>query len=144
MMRAHRFALEHALGRPLGVGMHALHTCDNPACVRYDEPGTYEINGVSRLRFGHLWEGTIQDNAADRTAKGHDTFGERNGSFLHPERVACGSAKPNAILTEDRVREIRAVAAAGDDYIAFANKYGITSRKYVYRIVRRECWKHVA
>ena len=51
---AHRLALESALGRPLGSGMEACHSCDNPPCCNP----------------AHLFEGTHQDNVRDMAAKG--------------------------------------------------------------------------
>lgn len=59
---AHRFAWELANG-PIPVGLQVLHRCDNPACVR----------------VGHLFVGTIADNMADKTTKGRQARGERNG-----------------------------------------------------------------
>lgn len=57
---AHRWSLEHALGRPLGAGMEALHRCDTPPCVNPS----------------HLREGTRQENVDDavnrlRAARGN-------------------------------------------------------------------------
>lgn len=62
-----------------------LHTCDTPACVNVE----------------HLWEGTVADNNADRAAKGRS--------------APCGGAdNPAAVLTEQRVSEIRRrLAGAG-------------------------------
>jgi hypothetical protein len=48
-----REVLENKLGRPLLPGMFACHTCDYPPCINPD----------------HLWEGTMQDNIADRDRK---------------------------------------------------------------------------
>lgn len=52
-VRAHRYALELVLGRPIGPGLIACHHCDNPPCVRPD----------------HLYEGTYQRNAQDTVAR---------------------------------------------------------------------------
>lgn len=53
---AHRFALEHRLGRSLAPGMVARHRCDNPPCCNPD----------------HLAEGTVSDNALDAFTAGHN------------------------------------------------------------------------
>lgn len=60
---AHRLALEKKLGRPIGQGMMAMHSCDNPACVNPD----------------HLSEGSNSDNMMDASRKGRIARGERNG-----------------------------------------------------------------
>ena len=61
---AHRVAWEQANG-PIPDGMHVLHRCDNPACIRID----------------HLFLGSHADNMADRNAKGRQARqpGESNG-----------------------------------------------------------------
>jgi len=61
--RANRFFLEKKLGRPLGAGMWALHTCDEPGCVNPE----------------HLWEGTRDDNREDMLEKGREARGESHG-----------------------------------------------------------------
>jgi hypothetical protein len=53
-VKAHRFALELKLGRPLDEDMFACHTCDNPPCVNPD----------------HLFEGSAKDNVEDMLSKG--------------------------------------------------------------------------
>jgi hypothetical protein len=136
---AHKFALEQALGRPLAAGMQALHTCDNRACCRNDDVGFYEVNGVLRLRCGHLWEGTAQDNMADRDAKGRGASEERNGPECYPRGECNGKAK----LTEGQVREMRLRAAVGASYSSLAAEYGV-SKGAVEHAVTRRTWKHVA
>lgn len=71
-MRASRYALELALGRPIRDGLYALHSCDNTRCVRFD----------------HLREGTTQDNADDRVKRNRSAKGEAHGwSDLKNEQV---------------------------------------------------------
>jgi len=60
---AHRYALEKKLGRPIGDGLMAMHSCDNPACVNP----------------AHLSEGTNSANMLDASRKGRIACGERNG-----------------------------------------------------------------
>lgn len=53
-IRAHRFALQQALGYELPPDVFACHKCDNPPCVRAD----------------HLFAGTAEDNMRDMADKG--------------------------------------------------------------------------
>lgn len=76
-VQAHCVAWELVAG-PVPDGMQVLHVCDDPPCVRNDDVGWYEVNGILRPRRGHLWIGTHQDNMADRNAKGRQAKGERN------------------------------------------------------------------
>jgi hypothetical protein len=59
--RAHRIAWEMENG-PIPAGLHVLHVCDNPSCVR-----------VSHLRLG-----THADNMRDAAEKGRTASGLRN------------------------------------------------------------------
>ena len=138
-IHAHKFALAEALGRPLAPGMQALHICDVRACCRNDDEGFYEINGVLRLRRGHLFEGTAQDNMADRDAKGRHASAERNGTecYRRGEHVVLSK------LTEDLVREIRLRAAAGVSYSRLGVEYGV-SKGTVSHVVARRTGRHVA
>lgn len=88
----HRLALEIASGAPIPEGFMALHTCDTRICVRNDDEGIYEVNGIVRPRWGHLWLGTTADNTADRTSKGRSASGDNNGSRTHPESRPRGTA----------------------------------------------------
>lgn len=52
--KAHRVSLSFALGRELGEGMKACHTCHNPPCINPE----------------HLYEGTQFDNERDKVQAG--------------------------------------------------------------------------
>lgn len=56
---AHRIAWELTKGASIPKGMHVLHHCDNPPCVRPV----------------HLWLGNDADNMRDRDAKGRGRAG---------------------------------------------------------------------
>jgi hypothetical protein len=58
---AHRFALTLKLGRPLGDGMYACHTCDNPICCNP----------------AHLFEGDNRANQLDSHGKGRGRWAKR-------------------------------------------------------------------
>lgn len=85
---AHRVALELKLGRPIGPGLVARHTCDVRACVRP----------------AHLIEGTYLDNERDKHARGRGARGERQG-------LARLTADQVAQIRTDR-RSTRAIARA--------------------------------
>lgn len=97
------------------VPEHTCHTCDNPPCVRPS----------------HLFAGTVQENIADRHAKGRS-----KGS------VQIGEANHNTKLTEEAVLAIRTAVAAGEPEVAVADRYGI-SRPAVTLIRQGATWAHV-
>lgn len=74
----------------------------------------------------HLFIGTCADNSADMVSKGRQLAGEKNHK---------------AKLTEEQVREIRAIV--GESHYSIADRYGV-SRPVIDGIVRRKIWKCVA
>ena len=63
MYKTHRLMLERVLGRALGEGIHALHSCRNKHCCRPE----------------HLREGTHIENMDDRDKDRTTAVGERAG-----------------------------------------------------------------
>lgn len=128
------------------------HTCDVPRCVRNDDVGTYEVNGILYERHGHLWLGTDKANSDDKIAKGrtnrtlqiaHAARGDRNGMRLHPESVLRGERSRNAKLTAASVIEARQrYAAGGVTHLDLATEYGVTEAAMRFALIGRT-WKHV-
>lgn len=134
---AHRLMYEITYG-PIPDGMHVCHHCDNRACVRPD----------------HLFLGTHADNMADMRAKGRSAKGSRNGSYTHPESRRWGKAvpeesrlrgerNPSSKISENEVREIRALYANGGiSQREIAKRYGL-SQAGVSVIVAGKRWAHL-
>lgn len=104
-VRLHRWVVEQVEGRKLTKDEVVRHTCDTPACFLYE----------------HLIAGTIQENVADRQAKGRQAKGERQGS---------------AKLTKQEVDEIRNLHKSGL-YMQrdLAKRFGM-GQSQISRIVR--------
>lgn len=114
-IRAHRASWEIHFG-PIPDGMLVCHKCDNPPCVNPS----------------HLFLGTHEDNAKDRSAKGRnytqcDNRGERGG---------------NARLKESDIFHIRnSYPKISINELAAAYKMHPT---HISMIIRRLRWAHVA
>lgn len=123
---AHRVAWELEHG-PIPRGLHVLHKCDNPPCVR------------------HLFLGTAIDNAMDRVRKGRTASGDRNGSRTRPDRNPFvrnggsglrGEEHPMARLSDAQVVRLRRSFDQGEARSVIAERYGI-SEGHVYCLGRR-------
>lgn len=75
----------------------------------------------------HLFIGTSADNLQDMKEKGRHLYGERNGHVK---------------LTDQDVREIRALLSAGATQQRVAGMYGV-SQSAVWKIAHRERWAHI-
>ena len=123
--RAHRVSWEMTHG-PIPEGLFVCHRCDRPMCVRPD----------------HLFLGTHADNTADMVAKGRTAKGDANGSRKHPESRPRGETVRSARLTEDGVRRVHDLHAAGMSTRKIAACVGVTDAT-VWKIVIGRNWKHI-
>ena len=120
---AHRHAWELTVG-PIPPGMHVLHHCDNPPCVRPD----------------HLWLGTNRENQIDSRDKGrrahlasrlpyqtceHCGARFRVSNLTRPRRY-CGRACI-ARLTPENLVAIRSELAVGVSQAALAREYQVSA-----------------
>lgn len=111
VLSAHHVAYELLVGQ-IPSGLCVLHHCDNPACVNPS----------------HLFLGTKGDNCRDRTRKGRQARGERDG---------------NAKLTQEQVREIRARYQRNSRIfgtVALGRQYGVACGT-IWSIVRGQAWR---
>ena len=109
-----RYILTMKLGRPIGDGLVAMHSCDDRRCIRPD----------------HLSEGTYAGNMHDMMAKGRQVIGQRRGQKLTPEIVRA-------------IRAECVIHSKGDrSAAALARKYGVSSVR-VCAVVSGAAWKDV-
>jgi hypothetical protein len=99
--------------------------------------GNSTDNRLANLR----WETHVQ-NVKRRSEHGTEARGDRNGTRLHPERLARGERVANSKLSECDVRAIRLAAAQGEPYKTIAALYRVTPEA-VGMIVKRIRWRHV-
>lgn len=109
---AHRLCWELTNG-PIPDGFQVLHRCDNPPCCN----------------LAHLFLGTNADNVADKVRKG------RARGISQP-----GEKNPDAKLTEQQVRDIRATYAAGSCTLQqLAHRFSV-NKSTIWLIVKRKKW----
>ena len=128
---------------PIPPGLHVLHHCDNPPCIRPT----------------HLFLGTPIDNMRDCAMKGRATKatgerngmhtypesrpkGERHGTHTHPESRVIGERNGRAKITEEHVREVWTLSQRGYLQREIAERYGI-SQVQVSSILTGKSWAHV-
>lgn len=136
---AHRFSYELHYGK-IPEGMLVCHKCDNPSCVNPE----------------HLFLGTDKDNMIDRDKKGRRKNlrkGDNHFYHIHPEKSyfsrekfvpkARGEKHGMAVLTEEKVIEIREIYSKHEmSFPKLAKKYGV-GMTTIWHIVKRDTWKHI-
>lgn len=115
---AQRVAYELANGKSPGASV-VCHRCDFPACCN---------------PF-HLFLGTTKDNIHDMIKKGRS-------NFIPPPAPPKGEAHPNASVTEEQVRDIKAMFDSGATYREVIDKHGV-SKGTAYNIKIGKYWGHV-
>lgn len=125
-LRSHRASWILHCG-PIPAGLSVLHRCDNPPCVRPD----------------HLFLGTQSDNQRDMTTKGRHFRGERASALRLAIGINRGERNVFAKLTEEQVKEIRAMHAAGVEQATIAAEFNVHA-KTIGSVVTRATWRHVA
>jgi hypothetical protein len=128
--RAHVFANFLATGQMPTPDLPVVtHLCDN--------------GPIGCVRPSHLALDTQAGNMRGMSERGRAAFGERNGSYTHPDRVVRGEQIGNAKLTPNIVREIRQrYADGGVSQHALAAAYGVRQAA-IWRIIQRKTWAHV-
>jgi hypothetical protein len=145
---AHRVAWRLAGKEPIPPGIRVLHTCDRRSCVRNDEVGVYEVDGILLPRRGHLFLGTHRINMVDMASKGRQWLQnpdrvKRGTDFVKPEGwVKRGERSATAILTADIVRDMRRLRAEGHTLKHIAELYGVHYGT-VWKIANHKTWTHV-
>lgn len=144
-------------GKPRCFGVHTLvllaHVGPRPAgmqAAHWDGAGSN--NALSNLRWA-----TPTENMADQIRHGRTAHGERNGTYTHPEsrprgerhwsrahpeRCPRGEDNGHARLTEDDVRRMREILAAGTPSADVARMFGVVESR-VRAIRAGKAWVHV-
>ncbi len=125
MLRAHRASWILHQGFIPG-DLWVLHHCDNPSCVNPT----------------HLFLGDHQDNMDDKCSKGRQPKGANHPGTLHPERMPRGEQHVAAILTEQKVLQIREMFQKGIRSTGIAAALSF-SDALIRSVVYGRTWKHV-
>lgn len=124
---AHRIAYTLSAGA-IPSDLWVLHRCDNPPCVNPD----------------HLFLGEPSDNSADMVRKGRSRAAEGTDHYTQrtPGKRTRGERHGQSKLTDDAVREIRALRQGGAMQRAVATRFGV-SQSVISLVMRGRAWTHV-
>jgi len=136
LVKAHRLALYLATG--VWAPANACHRCDNPPCCNPD----------------HLFAGSHADNMTDMVAKKrhalytdpdyrHRRYNIGRWFKEHPDKMAKGSARAGAKLTESNVQEIRRLYSGHKLTQAEIGAIFKVSQTSIGEIIRRVTWTHI-
>ena len=136
------------------IGVHRLVAL---AFHGVPEPGMHarHLDGnCTNNRAENIAWGTAKENSADAIRHGTTPKGDRNGTRLHPERLARGDrhgtkTKPHSVLygekvtaaklTESQVREIVAAFQSGLQQTELARRFGV-SLSTIHDIITGRSW----
>lgn len=122
-LSAHRYSYElhHPLTLPIeNIKYVVCHTCDTPACVNPN----------------HLFLGTRSDNMRDCVDKGR--FYKEVHDWNH-----LGEKAYQAILSTEKVLEIRKLWATGNYTLRQLYETYNVSKGCMWGVVERKTWKHI-
>lgn len=123
------FGWEHEEGAPLRtIGAHVASYLLFKGPVPSGMCVMHNCNNRACVNPAHLELGTGKQNMEHCVAT---------------RRIASGERQGLAVMTEDRVRELRARHTAGESGLSLAKAFGI-SQATASQIIRRVTWRHVA
>lgn len=140
--KGNRVALEVKLGRRLEAGEMSLHTCDNKRCVSFDHlyVGDHKQNMRDAAERGRMRSG---DSHPSRRAHNRVPRGDAHYSRTRPEVLCRGVDQHAAKLTEDKVREARAMKKnTRISYNKLALHFGVAEAT-IREAVLGLTWRHV-
>ncbi len=138
---AHRVAWFIATGYWPSPEQTVCHTCDVPACVRHDDVGVYEVDGIPYPRRGHLFLASRSVNNQDKVTKDRQCRGDKIRLRLHPELAGHGTQSPRSKLTWHDVDSIRERwGNGGVTQLELSREYGVVN-SLINEIISGKRWK---